>query len=286
MKEYDIVLIDSRTGVTEMGGICTAQLPDAVVMLFTANAQSLSGTIDVARRAIAARDRLPYDRAGLVILPVPGRFDAREEFKMAKDWERRFADELRPLVAPWLNREVPIERLLGHVTIPYVPYWSFGEGIVFESEQRPSPGEIGYSIEAIASIISHRFGRTELLADSRDSYVAAASRGPLDHESGRMYQNDVLLTYSTHDSDIADACRSSFRRRELRILRVMENDVSNTMMNAVGSAAVWPRYSASSRAGLRRDRLRFSFVRHWTLHPGDYSFPSLPRVCRPSGCQP
>lgn len=48
---YDFVLIDSRTGITDMGGICTAQLPEILVMLFTANEQSLRGTVNVARRA-------------------------------------------------------------------------------------------------------------------------------------------------------------------------------------------------------------------------------------------
>ena len=33
---YDFILIDSRTGLTEIGGICTVQLPDFIVLLFTA----------------------------------------------------------------------------------------------------------------------------------------------------------------------------------------------------------------------------------------------------------
>jgi MinD-like ATPase involved in chromosome partitioning or flagellar assembly/tetratricopeptide (TPR) repeat protein len=39
----DYVLIDSRTGHTDMGGICTRQLADAVVLLFTPNEQNLAG---------------------------------------------------------------------------------------------------------------------------------------------------------------------------------------------------------------------------------------------------
>ena len=41
--EPDYVLIDSRTGHTDVGGICTRQLPDAVVILFFPNAQNLRG---------------------------------------------------------------------------------------------------------------------------------------------------------------------------------------------------------------------------------------------------
>ena len=39
----DYVLIDSRTGHTDVGGICTRQLPNAVVVLFFPNAQNLRG---------------------------------------------------------------------------------------------------------------------------------------------------------------------------------------------------------------------------------------------------
>lgn len=39
----DYVFIDSRTGYTDIAGICTRQLPDAVCMLFTPNRQNLTG---------------------------------------------------------------------------------------------------------------------------------------------------------------------------------------------------------------------------------------------------
>ena len=41
--EPDYVLIDSRTGHNEVGGICTRQLPDAVTILFFPNEQNLFG---------------------------------------------------------------------------------------------------------------------------------------------------------------------------------------------------------------------------------------------------
>ena len=43
----DYVLIDSRTGHTDVGGICTRQLADAVVLLFTPNEQNELGLRDV-----------------------------------------------------------------------------------------------------------------------------------------------------------------------------------------------------------------------------------------------
>lgn len=40
---FDYVLIDSRTGHTDIGGICTRQLPDAVVVQYMPNAQNIEG---------------------------------------------------------------------------------------------------------------------------------------------------------------------------------------------------------------------------------------------------
>ena len=50
-QEYkpDYVLIDSRTGDTDVRGICTRQLPDAVVLMFTPNEQNLVGLESVVR---------------------------------------------------------------------------------------------------------------------------------------------------------------------------------------------------------------------------------------------
>ena len=43
----DYVLIDSRTGLTDVGGICTRQLPDAVVLFTFPNEQNLRGVLKV-----------------------------------------------------------------------------------------------------------------------------------------------------------------------------------------------------------------------------------------------
>lgn len=45
--EMDYVLIDSRTGHTDVGGICTRQLPNAVVALFFPNEQNRRGLLSI-----------------------------------------------------------------------------------------------------------------------------------------------------------------------------------------------------------------------------------------------
>ena len=55
---FDYVLLDSRTGFTDVGGICTRHLPDAVVSLFRPDDQSLGGTAQMAE-AIRAEVQTP-----------------------------------------------------------------------------------------------------------------------------------------------------------------------------------------------------------------------------------
>ncbi len=57
--DFDYVLLDSRTGFTDVGGICTRHLPDAVVSLFRPDDQSLGGTKQMAE---AIRAEVPTPR--------------------------------------------------------------------------------------------------------------------------------------------------------------------------------------------------------------------------------
>jgi len=172
--EYDFVLIDSRTGVSDIASVCTAHLPDRLVIVFTANDQNLNDVVDVARRADQARDRLPYDRPRHVVLPVLSRLDNRVEYERAEKWQRRCAEVVAPLFRNWLVKSVSADLMLRHLTVPYVSYWSFGEQLPVLEEPVPSADQISFALETVAAVIAQQFDRTDVLADNRDAYVAAA----------------------------------------------------------------------------------------------------------------
>lgn len=101
--QYDYVLIDSRTGVSDTAGICSVQMPDTLVVCFTYNNQSIKGASAVARSAIAMHDKLvdeklslhragksPDSTTGLAdatrsfrVFPVPMRVDSGESDRLA-----------------------------------------------------------------------------------------------------------------------------------------------------------------------------------------------------------
>jgi cellulose biosynthesis protein BcsQ len=69
-SKFDTVLIDSRTGITDIGGICTIHLPDVLVLLFTTTESSVDGVIEVMKTAREQQTKLPFDRRRLLALPV------------------------------------------------------------------------------------------------------------------------------------------------------------------------------------------------------------------------
>ncbi len=174
---YDFVLVDSRTGITDIGGICTVQLPDQLVVLFTANDQSFVGALDVVRRAAEQRNKLPYDRAGLLTLPIATRFEMRVEYRMAQEWLQRFARDLEPIFSEWAQAEVKALDLLNFTRTPYVAYWSFGEKLPVVDEGTKDPESLGFALETVTAILAHRFAGSNVLVQNRDAFVEAARGG-------------------------------------------------------------------------------------------------------------
>ncbi|WP_033400325.1 CATRA system-associated protein [Actinokineospora enzanensis] len=216
--EYDFVLLDSRTGISDVGGICTAQLPDRLVVLFTPNVQSMRGAVDVARRADAARDKLPFDRPRLVVLPVLSRFDAREEYAQAERWRSDCVNETKGLYHNWLHQEVSVEVMSRHLTVPYVSYWAFGEQLAVNAEREPTVDQISYALETIAAVIAQDLDRTALLAENRDAYVAAV------RSAKREFTHDIVVSAARPAMHIADDLVAALTELGLTVRRSLSGD--------------------------------------------------------------
>jgi len=175
-QTYDFVLIDSRTGITDIGGICTVQLPDMLVLLFMATEQSLNGVIDVAKKATRARQKLPVERLGLISLPIPGKFDSQEEFKVSQEWLDRLALALSELFIDWLPTSVKIRTMLEMTKVPYIPYFSFGEKLPVLEQGTIDPAGLGYAYETLAALIANNLESVELLQGDRGGYIRLASK--------------------------------------------------------------------------------------------------------------
>jgi cellulose biosynthesis protein BcsQ/tetratricopeptide (TPR) repeat protein len=185
LTEYDHVLIDSRTGVTDVGGICAAQLPDLLVLCVNMNAQSIDGSADVVRRAKAVRSRLPVERGSFQVLPVPCKVTVGMESELEDRWERRFLD----VMGEHLLRALPPEPGLGllqalvpQLRVPWQARWAHGEGLPVDEERLDEPGSTAWGMANIAAMVDTELLHIGALLDQPGlarPVGGAASRGEL-----------------------------------------------------------------------------------------------------------
>jgi hypothetical protein len=173
---YEFVLIDSRTGITDIGDICTVILPDVLVLLFVTNYQNVEGIKSVMARATKARSKLPVNRSKLLGVPVPARDERDRESDKFKVWEAIFAGEFSELYREWLPKEITPLDALHRIYIPYIAGWSFGEQIpVLESErERTDPSSLGAAYARLATLLSHRLDWTAIEARASTADVLGA----------------------------------------------------------------------------------------------------------------
>ena len=77
-QQYDYILIDSRTGLNDISGICTALLPDKMVAVFTPSLQSIRGISSVIKNALKYRSA-SEDLRVLSVFPLPSRIEQQEQ---------------------------------------------------------------------------------------------------------------------------------------------------------------------------------------------------------------
>lgn len=198
---FDFVLIDSRTGITDTGGICTIQLPDMLLLLFTATDQAVEGVAKVAELAYEAQKNLLSDRLRLISIPIASRFDSKEEFKLSQKWLNIFAKKLGGIYSNWLPTSVEPIQILEATRIPYSTYFSFGEKLPVVEQSRRDSGGLTFAYENISALIANDMENVELLIEDRDGFVKRASVLTKRREPEKL---NVFISYSHRDIDYLD----------------------------------------------------------------------------------
>ena len=114
----DYVLIDSRTGHTDTGGICTRQLPDAVVLFFFPNDQNLRGLTKVVRdiRAEPVNSGREKIQLHFVMSNVP---DLDDEDQILESKRGEFRERLEMDADPLMVHRYDSLSLLNQVLFAY-----------------------------------------------------------------------------------------------------------------------------------------------------------------------
>lgn len=195
LDNYNFILIDSRTGLTDSSGICSIHMPDVLLLLFTPNEQSFYGIKNVAKKAIEGQKQIIYDRFKLRTLPVPSRIEYQET-TMLDEWMNRICNESDEMME-WLPKKgdrrteflISPQQLINHIKIPYRTFYAYGEKLAVKERGTQDPLDIGYAYETIAAVLANDFQNIDLLADSRDSYIKKAKG--LDFTDDTSFKNQI-----------------------------------------------------------------------------------------------
>ncbi|EGG47404.1 FxSxx-COOH system tetratricopeptide repeat protein [Streptomyces griseoaurantiacus] len=144
-RNYDYVLVDSRTGFGDTSGITTMMLPDVLVNCFTLNTQSVDGGADIARDV---KRGAPHVK----IIPVPMRVDYAEQEKLEASRDharRRFQEFLKDT-----PRAADPDSYWGAVEIPYRSYFAYEEVLATVADTPRQPASLLAAYERLTSVVT------------------------------------------------------------------------------------------------------------------------------------
>ncbi len=162
--DYDYVLIDSRTGLSDVADICTVHLPDVVVDCFTLATQGIEGAAMIAGMIRGHTDRQ------IAILPVPMRIDYAQKDKVdaGLSYAALKFEELPAGMSDDRRSEYWTK-----VQVPYRPSYAYEETLATIGDRPGSQTGLLPSYERIAALIT---GGAVTTLPPRDEWLRLRTR--------------------------------------------------------------------------------------------------------------
>lgn len=254
--DYDFILIDSRTGISDTSGICTVQMPDELVVLYTLNEQSMKGAAAVAEAADRLRRRSTGE-PGLRIWPVPTRIELAEKDRLD--------------VAQEVSRQT-FERYIGHlprkersgywerVQVLYQPYYAYEEILAPFADTPRAPNSMLSRMEVIAGILARqqvqlRRMPENLRLDIKKAFERQPKASAAQLESAKPI---AYVSYSREDVRVVEPVVSRLGEFGVSLwfdnldLRLGDN-IEKAMSDAIASSSVVLFFIGRSSRGPWRD---------------------------------
>ncbi|MEO3975026.1 FxSxx-COOH system tetratricopeptide repeat protein [Streptomyces sp. CAU 1734] len=213
VQNYDYVLIDSRTGLSDISDICTVNLPHTLVTCFTPSSQSIDGAAAVAERIEAM-----YGNRNIRILPVPMRVEDTNGQADRLDAARA---QIRLRFGRLLERHstVPAHEYWGSVEIPYRPVYSYEEILAPFRDTPGNHASLLAAYERLTAVVSDGevTSMPRMEETSRRRYLDMFTRRrPLD-------VSDVYISHVPQDRTWAEWIRSVLEAAEFRVHLAQES---------------------------------------------------------------
>jgi cellulose biosynthesis protein BcsQ len=197
-SQFDYVLIDSRTGHTDISGICTCLMPDALVAVFTPNRQSLEGALGAVRQAVEYR-LSSDDLRPLNVFPLASRIELSEkklndawrlgdENEEIEGYQPRFESEFRDIYG---LDSCDLTAYFDAAQIQYVPFYSFGEKIAVRLGESAN-FSLTRSYETLTDIVVKQAVAWERLGDLSQSETSYPELPPIPRDDQWFREQRVL----------------------------------------------------------------------------------------------
>lgn len=212
MERHRYVLIDSRTGFTDISGICTMLMPERLVAVFTPNRQSLDGVLKQVQRATDYR-RQSDDLRPLVVFPLPARIEAAEP-QLREDW--RLGNQEKGLLGyqPQFETffkeayglsECNLQSYFDEVQIQHLPRYAYGEEIAVLVERASDRLSLSRSYESFTERLLEFAGPWEEKLKEEEEIAAPVGE--------QIEPIDVFIDYDARDFSEAIELAKALRRR-------------------------------------------------------------------------
>ena len=183
---YDWILIDSRTGLSDIASICTLHLPDIVMDCFTLSTQGIDGAARVAAQI------KEHTRRDIMVLPVPMRVDHSREDKVA-DGLKTARDLFAGLPANMSDDQRA--QYWAEVEVPYRPLYAYEETLAAFGDRPGTPGSLLSSYERIAARITGN--KVTKLRPSQEWLRLSTWR--MFSRSASVSQGEIVVDFSPQD---------------------------------------------------------------------------------------
>jgi hypothetical protein len=213
-----IVLIDSRTGVTEHGGICTYHLADLVVLLSAPNDINIEGTKWMTNVLTDAGLGDLRNGRPLQVMPVAARVEIASQAEELAQFRERFEAEFAATVPTAAG---DARTFIQDSEIPYIPYFAFSEKVVAR-QSGTAHRELYRAYETVAqAIVGVGRSRELLRAPKRRGWLDTGRMGRAEPTLGSILQQHKLWVESGHTA----GRRADLRGQDLSLTELTGADL-------------------------------------------------------------
>ena len=204
-SNYHYILVDSRTGLTDISGICTMLLPEKLVGVFTPNRQSLDGLLKLIRQAVEYR-RASNDFRPLAVFPLPSRIDIDEPIRREK-WLEQYQNDFQKLFQEIYEiQQIELTEYFNDVQLPHTKYYAYGEEIAVMTEKRRESLSLSRAYQFFFDRLINLDSSWEKLSKEKETTQQELSikvNKTSYKEERNNRKNKVFISYAPEDYSIA-----------------------------------------------------------------------------------